>query len=100
MTRATFIAAMLLLGSAAAWADDFPPGDAHDIVAKACTQCHVAAQVTSQHKTADQWADTVNQMISNGAQVNDADFDKVVAYLAKNFGPAAGTSSSTPPAPH
>ncbi|HEY4078773.1 MAG TPA: hypothetical protein VGM26_17735 [Rhizomicrobium sp.] len=71
-----------------AWADDFPPGGAHDLVAAACTQCHVASQVTSQHKTAEQWAETVSQMVSNGAKVSDADFDKVVDYLAQNFGPA------------
>jgi mono/diheme cytochrome c family protein len=100
MKRAPLVAAMLLVGALAARADDFPPGDAHDIVAKACTQCHVGAQVTSQHKTADQWADTVNQMISNGAQVSDDDFDKVVAYLAKNFGPVGGTPSTAAPAPH
>jgi quinoprotein glucose dehydrogenase len=92
MKAVLFAATVLMLGSAAARADDFPPGDAHDIVAKACTACHVAAQVTSQHKTADQWGETVNQMISNGAQVKDEDVDKVVAYLAKNFGPAGAPS--------
>ena len=51
------------------------------------TACHVAAQVTAQHKTSEQWAETVSQMISNGAQVKDEDFDKVVAYLTKNYGP-------------
>lgn len=88
MKRALFAAAALLLGATAAQADDeFPAGDMHDLVAKACTACHVGAQVTSQHKTAEQWGETVSQMISNGAQIPDADVDKVVAYLAKNFGP-------------
>ncbi|HEX4271501.1 MAG TPA: hypothetical protein VHZ32_08945 [Rhizomicrobium sp.] len=93
MNRALLATAALMLLpliglSGAARADDFPPGDMHDVVAKACTACHVAAQVTSQHKTADQWGETVSQMISNGAQVRDEDVDKIVAYLAKNFGPA------------
>ena len=92
MKSALAFAAVLLLGIPAATADDFPPGDAHDIVAKACVACHVAAQVTSQHKTADQWGETVNQMISNGAQVKDEDVDKVVAYLAKNLGPAGANA--------
>ena len=38
----------------------------------------------------EQWSKTVNQMISNGAQVRDEDVDKVVAYLAKNYGPVPG----------
>jgi len=91
--KSVFILAASLFGgvlAGVAHADDFPPGGAHDLVAKACTACHVATQVTSQHKTADQWGETVNQMISNGAQVDDKDFDKVVDYLAKNFGPETG----------
>ena len=96
MRRASFFTMALMAGlagfSGAAQDDDFAPGDAHDIVAKACTACHVGAQVTSQHKTADQWSETVSQMISNGAQVKDEDVDKVVAYLAKNYG-AADTPS-------
>ena len=87
MNRALLAAALLLSATAIARADDFPPGDEHDLVAKACVQCHVAAQVTSQHKSADQWSETVSQMISNGAQIPDSEFDKVVAYLTKSFGP-------------
>ncbi len=97
MRRALIVAATLLAGAAATFlagvpaarADDFAPGAEHDLVAKACTACHVGAQVTSQHKSAEQWSETVSQMISNGAQIPDADFDKVVAYLAQNYGPAA-----------
>lgn len=72
----------------AAMADDFPAGPQHDLVAQSCTKCHVAGKITSQHKTADEWADIVSQMIVNGAKVSDADFDNIVDYLAQNFGPA------------
>jgi hypothetical protein len=68
-------------------ADPFKPGPVHDLVAKVCTHCHVAAQVTAQHKSTAEWNKTVNQMINNGAQLRDEDVDKVVAYLAKNYGP-------------
>lgn len=88
MVRLCILSLSLIISSSSAYADDFPPGDAHDLVVAACTQCHVASQVTSQHKTADQWAETVTQMIGNGAKVSDSDFDKVVNYLAKNYGPA------------
>ncbi|HVV26522.1 MAG TPA: hypothetical protein VHC40_01005 [Rhizomicrobium sp.] len=74
-----------LAAASAAQADDFPPGPEHDLVAKTCTQCHAATLITSQGKTREAWADTVTTMIGNGAQVSDADFDKVVDYLAKNF---------------
>jgi len=77
------LTASLLLTNA--HADEFPPGVAHDTVATACTQCHAAPTVTSQHKTAAQWTATVRQMMQNGAQVPDDQFDAVVSYLAKNF---------------
>jgi hypothetical protein len=41
--------------------------------------------VSAQRKTRADWADTVTQMVASGAQVSDADFDKVVSYLAVSF---------------
>ena len=74
-----------VLAASAAQANDLPPGPMHDTVSKACSQCHTAEVVSSQRKTRAGWADTVNQMMANGATVSDAEFDKVVDYLAKNF---------------
>jgi cytochrome c5 len=56
------------------------------ILAKSCTVCHGADQVTSQHKSAAQWRDTVDQMIGMGAAISDPDSQVLVDYLAKNFG--------------
>lgn len=97
-----FAPAILLALTIPALADAFPPGPVHDIVAKACTQCHDASTVISQHKSAAAWSDTVKQMISNGAKVAPADFDAVVTYLSKNFGvpnmpaPAARSKNDVP----
>jgi cytochrome c5 len=80
------IAGFVVLAAGAAQANTLPPGPMHDTVTKACAQCHSADVVSSQRKSRADWADTVNQMVANGAQVSDAEFDKVVDYLAKNFG--------------
>lgn len=72
---------------------DFPAGPERALAVKSCTSCHVASQVTSQHKTAEQWATTVNQMIGFGAQVTDDEFDPLVAYLAKSFGAGSDTAA-------
>jgi hypothetical protein len=80
-----FFGAGLMLAAGAAQADDFPAGPMHDKVVQACTQCHDGGVVTSQHKTRDDWAQTVTTMISNGANIADADYDKTVDYLAKSF---------------
>jgi aldose sugar dehydrogenase len=69
-------------------ADDFPAGPQHDLVAKACSQCHQASVVTSQHKSAPQWAETVRLMMNKGVSISEADFNGVVTYLAQNFGAA------------
>ena len=79
------MAALLLTTTVAAQADTLPPGPGRDMVAKACAQCHSADVVSAQRKTRADWADTVTQMVASGAQVSDADFDKVVNYLAVSF---------------
>lgn len=79
------IAGLVFLTAGTAQANTLPPGPMHDTVTKACAQCHSAEIISSQRKSRAGWADTVNQMVANGAQVSDAEFDKVVDYLAKNF---------------
>lgn len=73
-------------------AGGLPQGPEAALVEKTCTACHVAAQFTSQHRGREQWAETVNTMIGYGAQVSDADFDPIVNYLARNFGPRDGAA--------
>ena len=85
--RGIFCFAALALTSGPALAQDLPPGPEQMLVTQACTTCHLASQFTSQRKTAGQWAETVNQMINMGAVVGDSEFDRIVNYLAKNFGP-------------
>src|ERR1700755_2046154 len=97
ITRISLLAAVTTaLMTSAAWAqaDGLPPGPEHDVVAKACTACHDAGTVTGQHQTAAQWSDTVKQMIGNGAKVAPGDFDKIVTYLARNFGAAAPAAAA------
>jgi virginiamycin B lyase len=82
-------------------AQDLPDGPGKTEVVAACSGCHGIGQIIGEHRTADKWADTVNLMISNGAPVADADFDKVVGYLTTNFGPdpAAAAPAPAPAAP-
>lgn len=75
----------LLMAAPAFAQSPFPPGEGQKVVADACTQCHAAELVTNTGKTREGWADTVTTMIGNGAAVTDADFNKVVDYLAKNY---------------
>lgn len=71
---------------------DLPDGPGKDKVAAACSTCHAITQVTSQARTAPQWADTVDQMISRGAPVSEEDYPIIVDYLGKHFAPAPAAS--------
>ncbi len=89
--RGGLLLSLLLLGAVipvAARADDFPPGPGHDLVAKVCTQCHEAAQVTIQRRGAAQWTQTIQSMIANGAQMTPAEVEQAVAYLTRHYGPS------------
>ncbi|MEY2944157.1 MAG: hypothetical protein RLY97_2171 [Pseudomonadota bacterium] len=52
----------------------------------ACAACHPATMVTSKHYSEDKWAEVVDQMIAKGAKVNDANYEVIVGYLARNYG--------------
>ena len=85
--------------------DMLPPGPGAEEVQKACGGCHGVGQIMTEHRSAEEWANTVTMMITNGAPVAEADFDKVVGYLATNYGvspppaaPAAAAPAETPAA--
>jgi mono/diheme cytochrome c family protein len=65
----------------------FPPGEGREIVAVACTQCHAPSAITALREDASAWRRQVYDMVLRGAQVGPGDIDKVVDYLAANFGP-------------
>lgn len=67
-------------------APSFPPGEGQAAVQTSCAACHPPAIVASKRYDADKWAEVVDQMIGKGAKVSDADYDVIVAYLAKNYG--------------
>ena len=82
-------AAVVLITTAAVAATDarLPEGPGQAQVGKACAGCHDLGVVTGQHYDAEKWGQVVDTMVDRGAEVSDADYAPVVAYLAKNFGP-------------
>jgi cytochrome c5 len=65
-----------------------PEDPAKKLVAERCLLCHSAGLIAQQHKDAAAWGRTVTQMRSWGTPIQDEDQAAIVAYLAKNFGPA------------
>jgi mono/diheme cytochrome c family protein len=56
-----------------------------------CVTCHDAGFITQVRRPKGDWRELINQMVSRGADVSDAEADQIQAYLEKNF--------STPAAP-
>jgi hypothetical protein len=77
---------MTLVPASVRAADDIPEGPGKETVIKVCTACHGIIEFTSQKHTKTEWDEVVDNMAQRGARASDAEFDTIVAYLAKNFG--------------
>ena len=74
--------------------DKLPEGKGKDYVASVCQQCHGLEAITGSRRTLDEWRMVVNDMVSNGAPLQDDEVEIVSEYLAKNFGPEKSDSGS------
>jgi mono/diheme cytochrome c family protein len=72
-----------------------PPGEGRDLVAVACSQCHLLAPILAMRQAESGWRRFVTNMIMRGAQLNAREADTVIRYLATSFGPTAATSATT-----
>jgi DnaJ-class molecular chaperone len=61
--------------------------DAAVLLEERCTECHGLDRVTSQSKTASEWATTVANMVEKGANLTEAEQETLVDYLAETYGP-------------
>jgi hypothetical protein len=75
-------AAVLCLGWASQAQDD---GKA--LLERACTKCHGLTATLRQRNSRERWSTIVDDMIARGAEASDAELEKIIDYLAKNFGP-------------
>jgi competence protein ComEA len=62
------------------------------LLQRVCGQCHKFEIVTSRRLTKDGWEKTVQAMVDKGADATDEEFNAVIDYLAKNYGPASGSA--------
>jgi competence protein ComEA len=66
---------------------DIPPGSGHDETQKVCGKCHSAEQATSLRQSRTGWEETVSKMVNMGAEGSDQEYEAILQYLVKNFGP-------------
>ena len=86
---ASLAAIYTLLAGSVADAQDLPEGPGKTVLQTVCTQCHTAEVILAQPRTHDEWAVVIAQMIGSGAQLNDNDYELIMGYLTKHFGPLA-----------
>jgi competence ComEA-like helix-hairpin-helix protein len=80
---------ILFLGLAlTAAAQTLPDGPGKEVVEKMCTPCHGLDNVVRARNTKERWGTVVDDMLSRGAVGTDDEIDRVIDYLAANFGRA------------
>jgi cytochrome c5 len=63
-----------------------PDGRGKDVVLNICTMCHDLARIRNGRRSPEEWQETLNSMLNEGAPLSDQDYPTVLGYLAKNFG--------------
>jgi competence protein ComEA len=89
--------AFLLLAADPQEVKMLPEGAGKDIVVKACMECHGAANFRKSRKDADEWAESVQDMVDRGAKATQTEMDAIAAYLVKNFGKDAKVQMNSAP---
>jgi competence protein ComEA len=68
---------------------DLPAGPGHDETLKVCGKCHSAEQAASLRQSRTAWEETVSKMVNMGAEGSDDEYEAILTYLTKNYGPEA-----------
>jgi competence protein ComEA len=73
---------------------ELPEAKGKEVVETVCSVCHEATTVSRFRKSKDDWQAVIDDMITRGADASDQDFDTVVDYLARCFGPTINVNAS------
>ncbi|HEY7210202.1 MAG TPA: helix-hairpin-helix domain-containing protein [Bryobacteraceae bacterium] len=69
-------------------ADVLPEGPGKAATVRVCGKCHSPERAASLHQRHSAWEETIMKMMKLGAQASDEEFEAILNYLSKNFGPA------------
>jgi quinoprotein glucose dehydrogenase len=72
-----------------------PDGPGKAETQKLCSRCHSMDQTVSLRQGQAAWTETIAKMVNLGATGNDADFQTVLQYLVKHYGPLGGAAAPT-----
>ena len=84
-TPATLVLLALLTFAPLAAAQTLPDAPGKAELQKACGVCHQAERSAAVRLTREGWEGVINNMITRGARVTDAEFAAVLDYLSTHF---------------
>jgi hypothetical protein len=64
------------------------------LLEKACSKCHALDVITGQRNHRERWSLIVDDMVARGAELTDAEIEKLIEYLAKNLGPKVNVNKA------
>jgi competence protein ComEA len=64
-----------------------PDGPGKDVTEKRCNSCHGPENYMGRPLSKGRWEKVIESMINRGAEGTDAEFDAVIAYLTRTYGP-------------
>jgi cytochrome c5 len=59
--------------------------DGATLVKERCSVCHSLDRIHQAHKTSAEWTTTVTRMVKNGANLNQAEVEAVLQFLAQAY---------------
>jgi competence ComEA-like helix-hairpin-helix protein len=65
------------------------------LLERTCTKCHKLSAAVGQRNSKGRWSAIVDDMIARGAEATDPEIEKLVDYLATNFGPKVNVNKAT-----
>ncbi len=68
-------------------AESLPMEEGRDDLLRGCNLCHPIMAMLGQQRTEAEWKGVVDAMRGRGAQVDEAQGDRIARYLAKHFAP-------------
>jgi len=83
------ICSAVIFATSAAAQTQLPTGPGHDETIKVCGKCHAAEQAASLRQSRTGWEETISKMVSMGSEGTDEEYESILGYLVKNFGPEA-----------
>jgi cytochrome c5 len=63
-----------------------PEGEGKELVQRICAMCHSLDRILIKKADEDLWIELLDTMISEGAEIEDDEYDVVLQYLTANFG--------------